>query len=337
MDNKEKIVSLIRQKGPCLPSNIYKELETNQLFASAMLGELVSSGTLRVSNLKRSSSPYYYLEDEKEKLQSIAIYLNDKDTLAYNLIKEKLVVKDSEQSALIRVTLRAIKDFAIPIHIKLNGEPILFWKWFILSNKEAEEKIKEILGIKKPEPPKEEIKKEEIKTKPEPEKQIEQPIQKEKIETKVVEKQKIEDKKSEIKEIPLKTKLKPKIETKTKEEIEEKQEHLIESKIDNSTPFLNKLNKYFEKNNIKIIEQEITNRTKTEVDYILEIPSPVGSLQYYCKAKNKKKINDSDIASAYVQGQQKKLPILIVITGDMTKKSKEMLNNEFRGIKVQKI
>jgi hypothetical protein len=345
MDNKEKIVSLIRQKGPCLPSNIYKELETNQLFASAMLGELVSSGTLKVSNLKRSSSPYYYLEDEKEKLQSIASYLNDKDTLAYNLIKEKLIIRDSEQSALIRVTLRAIKDFAIPIHIKLNGEPILFWKWFILSNKEAEEKIKEILGIKKPELPKKEIKKEEIKpepkeieTKQEPEKQIEQPIPKEKIETKVIEKQKIEDKKIKQKEITQKIKEPLKeIETKFPKELEEKQEHLIESKIDTSSPFLNKLTKYFEKNNIKIIEQEITNRTKTEVDFILEIPSPVGNLQYYCKAKNKKKINDSDIASAYVQGQQKKLPILVVITGDMTKKSKEMLNNEFRGIKVQKI
>jgi hypothetical protein len=339
MDNKEKIVSLIRQKGPCLPSNIYKELETNQLFASAMLGELVSSGTLKVSNLKRSLSPYYYLEDEKEKLQTIAQYLNDKDTLAYDLIKENLVVRDSDQSPLMRVTLRAIKDFAIPLKINLNGEIILFWKWYIISNKEAEEKIKEILGIKQSSSKQEKIPEQikspepikEIETKEKLEKQIEQPIKQDKIETQVVEK--------------------PKIETTTKKQIEDirtnvsktfkevKQKHLVESKSiqDDSSPFLIILKKYFEKNNIIIIEQEIINRTKTEIDFILEIPSPVGALSYYCKAKNKKKINDSDIASAYVQGQQKKLPILVIITGDMTKKSKEMLTNEFRGIKVQKI
>ena len=347
MDNKEKIVGLIRQKGPCLPSNIYKELETNQLFASAMLGELVSSGTLKVSTLKRSSSPYYYLEDEKEKLQTIAHYLNDKDPLAYNLIKENLVVRDSDQSPLIRVTLRAIKDFAIPLKINLNGEIILFWKWYIISNKEAEEKIKEILGIKQPETKQEKLPEQiksseptkEIETKEEPEKQIEQPLKQDKIETQVVEKTKIEDKKTEPKEIIQKTKEIPKIETNSKKEIEQKQKPLIESKSiqDDSSPFLIKLKKYFEKNNILVIEQEIINRTKTEIDFILEIPSPVGNLSYYCKAKNKKKINDSDIASAYVQGQQKKLPILVIITGDMTKKSKEMLKNEFRGIKVQKI
>ena len=315
MDNKEKIVSLIKQKGPCLPSDIYKELGTNQLFASAMLGELVSTGTLKVSNLKRSSSPYYYLESEKEKLQKISSYFNDKDILAYNLIKENLIVRDSDQSALMRVTLRSIKDFAIPINIRLNNEQILFWKWYLLPNAEAEEKIKEILGIKKPESK---------------EKEVEKQIEEDK------EKPPVEDKKLKSKEIISKVKEKPPVEIKLKKETEQK--HLIEEKKqDIKSAFLDKLNKYFEKNNIKVVEQEVMNRTKTEVDFVLEIPSPVGNLNYYCKAKNKKKINDSDIASAYVQGQQKKLPILVIITGDMTKKSEEMLGNEFRGIKVQKI
>ena len=142
------------------------------------------------------------------------------------------------------------------------------------------------------------------------------------------------------------TKKEPEKQTLTKT-IEEKQELPIQQpkkeeikykKITKEEqPFLELLNKYFKRNNIEVISEEPQNNKKTEVDFILELPSAVGKLQYYCKAKSKKKINDSDIASAMIQGQQKKLPILVIITGEMTKKTKEMLENEFKGVKVQKI
>ncbi len=285
MSNKEKIIFLIRQKGPCLPSDVYRELETNQLFASAMLGELVSTGVLKVTNLKRSSSPYYYLSEQKEKLQDLSQFLNDKDKMAYDLLKQKLILKDIEQSPLMRVALRAIKDYAFPIQIRYNDQILSFWKWYLLSNKEAEEKIKDILGITKPEPKKQEVQK----------------------------------------TIPIK-----KIE-------KEKPKQIPKTHKETSTQFLEKLRHYFSKNNITIIEQTPANKKNTEIDFILELPSAVGKLQYYCKAKSKKKINDADIASAMIQGQQKNLPVLVLIIGDMTKKSQEMLNKEFKGVKVQKI
>ena len=294
MLDKEKIIELVRQKGLCLPADIYKELETNQLFASAMLGELVSNGVLKVTDLKRGSSPYYYLEEQKEKLQNLVEFLNDKDKIAYNLIKENFILKDSDQSPLIRVALRSIKDFAVPIQVNYNGNQIVFWRWYLLSKEETEEKVKSLLGIKEQKPIKH--------TKDELKKEIQQ---------KIVEK---------IKQ-PIKKIMKQK--SKSVEE--------------DSSPFLDKLKKYFDKNNINVLEQEYKNRTKTEIDFIIELPSAFGNLQYYCKSKNKKKINDADIASAMVQGQQKKLPTLVLITGDMTKKSEEMLEKEFKGIKVHKI
>ncbi len=278
--NKDKIKELIQQKGPCLPSDIYKELETNILFASAMLGELVSAGMLKVTNLKRASSPYYYLEEHKEKLQNISHFLNEKDKITYNLIKEKGILKDSDQSPLIRVALRAIKDFAKPLQINHNDETLLFWKWYLLPDKEAEEKIKASLGVLK---------------------------------------QKPLDKKQPIPKPTQKRETKPKATTNT------------------PSFFLDQINKYFNKNNITVVNQEGTNKRKTEIDFIIELPSAVGNLQYYCKAKNKKKINDSDLASAFVQGQQKKLPVLVLITGEMTKKAQEMLNKEFQRIKVHKL
>ena len=279
VDNKERILNLVRQKGPCLPSGVYRELETSQLFASAMLGELVSNGLLNVTYLKRGTSPYYYLDEQKEKLQNLIEFLNDKDKLAYDLIKEKIILKDSEQTPLMRVGLRTIKDYAVPIQIKYNDESQLFWKWYLLPNKEAEEKIKKILGVIKPTIPK----------------------------TNTI-----------TKNMPVKKVEKPK--------------KLVETPV-----FLDHITKYFKKNEVTVINQEFMNTKKTEIDFIIELPSAVGKLQYYCKAKSKKKINDADIASAFVQGQQKKLPVLFLITGDMTKKSQGMLEKEFKGIKVQQI
>jgi len=299
--DRERIKQLIEQKGPCLPSNIYKELDTNILFASAMLGELVSTGTLKVTNLKHGSSPYYYLESHKEKLQDIAHLLNDKDTRAYELVKENGIINDSEQQPLMRVSLRAIKDFAIPIQINYKGNNYFFWKWYMLSNEEAEKKIKSFMGIvtgKQPE--KEEQKRLE-------------PIAEENKEEKIP---------TEPETIQGKPLLK-------------KKEADISPKID--IPLLQKLEEHFKKNNITIIEQELTNKKGTEIDMIIELPSAVGKLQYYCKAKSKKRINDADIASAVVQGQQRRLPTLVIITGEMTKKSKDMLHKEFKGITVQKI
>ena len=74
-----------------------------------------------------------------------------------------------------------------------------------------------------------------------------------------------------------------------------------------------------------------------DLDLIVEVPSAVGSLTYYCKAKNKKRISDSDLSSAFVQGQLKKLPVLFLTKGELTKKAREMLSKEFKNIKIKKI
>ena len=79
-------------------------------------------------------------------------------------------------------------------------------------------------------------------------------------------------------------------------------------------------------------------RKKSEIDFIIKVPSVVGTLDYYCKAKNKKRVSDGDLSAAFVQGQLKKLPVLMVITGELTKKAQELLNTEFKnGLVVKKI
>ena len=63
----------------------------------------------------------------------------------------------------------------------------------------------------------------------------------------------------------------------------------------------------------------------------------MGGIQYYCKVKEKKRANDGDIASAFVQAQAQKLPILYIATGDLTKKAKSMLEKEFKHVKLAKL
>ena len=131
-------------------------------------------------------------------------------------------------------------------------------------------------------------------------------------------------------------------ETKKEEPKEEKQVEFIQKKeTEKPAPskddsFYSKLKQFFDRNGIEILKSEVL-RKNSDFDLILSIPSAVGKLNYYCKAKNKKRANDGDLASAYVQGEIKKLPVLFLTTGDITKKAKEMLNQEFKNISVKKI
>ena len=94
--------------------------------------------------------------------------------------------------------------------------------------------------------------------------------------------------------------------------------------------------RFFEKNKITIISNEIIKRD-SEIDFIVEIPSVVGNLQYYCKARNKKKINDSDLSNAYVKGQLKRLPVIVLSPGELSSKAQEMIGKELSSLTFKKI
>ena len=100
--------------------------------------------------------------------------------------------------------------------------------------------------------------------------------------------------------------------------------------------FSKKVKAYFEKNSIEVVWEKVIKK-RTETDFIVRIPSAVGGLEYYCKARDKKRCSDSDLSAAYVQGQSRKLPVLFVTTGDLTKKAKEMFASEFEHITFKKI
>lgn len=292
METRDKILELIKVKGPVLPSQISKEIGSNILMASAHLAELTASGKLKISTLKVGGSPLYYLSGQEDMLQRFTSNLNDKEKKAYDLLQQNKILRDSEQEPVIRVALREIKDFAIPLNVNFNSNKEIFWKWQLATDAEAEQLIKSKLGI---------------------EKQEEKKIEEQKEEPKKVEQQ-------QLKEIADKQK-----KSKEKKPRKEKEDD-----------FLINITRFFEKNRIKVINSEIIKKN-SEIDFIIEIPSVVGNLQYYCKAKNKKRISDSDLSNAYVKGQLKRLPVIVLSTGELSTKAREMLGKDLNNLTFKQI
>ncbi len=143
---KEKIISILKIRGPSLPVHIAKETELSMLFASAFLSELFSEKKIKISNMKVGNSPIYFLPGQEQMLENFSQYLKSKEKDAFILLKEKKFLKDKEQDPAIRVALRAIKDFAIPF--KKDEE--IFWKYFIIL--EPETKKEEIIEVKEKKP-----------------------------------------------------------------------------------------------------------------------------------------------------------------------------------------
>lgn len=296
MDYRDKIVQILEVAGPVVPSQLKKQIGKDTLFVSAMLSEMKSKGLLKISHLKTGSSPLYYLPGQEEQLIRFIPTLNEKDRKTAELIQEKKILRDSEQQPLTRVSLRELKDFAHPLQVQYGETTETFWKWFLLPDADAEQFIKELLTPQ--------------------EKNVEAP--------------------KPIKEKPKATvkPAKPKAEPK-KEPVKEEKPKKTFVDTTESDSFASQLQTYFKKNNITVIEKKIVKK-KSDIDYIVEVPSAVGTLTYYCKARNKKRIADADLSHAFVQGQLKKLPVLFLHPGQLTKKAKEFLPT-LKGIAVNTI
>lgn len=358
---KDKILEIIRARGPMLPSGLAKELKTNTTFIGAYLSELIAGRKLLISNLKVGSSPVYYLSGQRARLQVFYKYLNEKEKRAFDLLKKRNILRDREQEPIIRVALGSIKDFAIPLNVRANGEGEIFWKWYLLDDKEAEAIIrKKLEGRKIAE---ERITKEEAVLEEKRKKEIEQLRQKQEIEKKKAgelqkqiggERRKIEEEKKRLEDerkrnLEEKGKLEEEKrrvegEKKAREQNVEKQKTLSEEvkkgeikKEEMDDPFLSKIKDYCSQNNIKIIDFSIVKK-KSDIELKIRVPSVVGEVTYFCKARDKKKVGDGDLSSALVKGQLKKLPVLFFGTGGLTKKAeKEMEGNLKDHIKFKKI
>ena len=144
---KTRILAFIGKSGPIVSNTIAKSLNLNSFLTAALLSELVKSGQVQASSIRVGGSPLYYLKGQEEQLERFTGFLRHKEKEAYDLLKKEGVLQDSKLEPAIRVAIKDVKDFAIPLSVNKGNENILFWKFRFFA--EADSRIKEILKDKK--------------------------------------------------------------------------------------------------------------------------------------------------------------------------------------------
>ncbi len=302
---KEKILHVIRTYGPSFPTRISRETSISPLFVAAILSELVAEKKLNVSAMKVGSSPLYTLPGQEPELEKFSQYLNSKEREAFDLLKSSIVLDDEKQDPAIRVALRKLKDFAIPINAKNGETEKLFWKYFIAPENDVQERVESSLNINQAKQvQKMQVTDQEAKQEP-PKPEPQSPISVAKAEPSAL----IAKKEPVAKEKTPKTK--------------------------KDSQFAIKMKSYLESKNIELL-QEMTQKPK-EFSARISLDSTFGKQEFYLIAKDKKKITEDELTIAIQKAQVEKMPALIMSPGEPDKQAREYLKEWRNLIKFEKV
>jgi hypothetical protein len=255
------------------------------------------------------TSKFYYDPENPESIEPLGQHLGEKDQRAFALLKNERVARYNALTPLNRVAMEQIKDFAKPLKLETPEGPELFWRYYLVSEDEAMDLIEEKFFHtykKKPLPipvpaapaPAKEVEKEALRqeTKAEPER-------------KTAPKKRVARKKAAVSNaLEAQTQLPPR---------------LPPLSVAQASGFATAIHEFFKAKQIVLV-QNIAS-TKTEFSAIVRIPSAVGAVEYFCKAKSKKTTTDGDLAAAVLESQQYKLPLLFLSPGKLTKKANDLL------------
>ena len=318
---KLKILSSINERGPSLPVHVSKSVGIEPMLASAILSELIKEKKIRLSNLRVGSSPLYLIPGQEEKLQNFVENLNHVEKEAFVKLKDNKVLDDEKQEPKIRVALRQIKDFAIPIQYK--GKT--FWKFFSVSDEKVKESIAEeqteiaigerVIGqkiIEEIQKEKEyEIKEKELEIKKQRLLEIEQEI-------KNIKESKVEQIKELEKPIEIITLEKPTNAIKIKKE----------------DKFLDEIKSILVQKSIELVSVEHHDK-KQVIAKIRFISAPEQIVLLF--AFDKKRPEEKELIKAFRKAQIQKLPYYVLCRGEISKKMKDSMDAYKSLIKIDKI
>ena len=312
MLDQDKILYFLRVTGPTLPGKVAKNIKTEILLASAHLSDLASQKKVKISYLKVGGSPLYYLPGQEEQLFSFAVgNLNQKDYDVLEKLKAKKILRESELDLLHKVSLRSLRDFAVPLQVAYQGKTELFWKWYLLSAEEANGLIGNML-----EPKKEEASSLEI---------VQQPL---------LEKPPVAPPEAISEGIEAIIPSQPEA---LEEKIRKEQPRKARKKTIQSDNLLEQVEDYFRQKEIEIDQKEVI-RKNAELNLIAKVPSVLGTVTHFCKIKKKRICDEKDLSAAYVEAQVKKLPLLFLYMGTLSKKAQELLESKvFENVIVKKV
>jgi hypothetical protein len=322
---KERIVGTMRLRGPSLPVHIARTINTSPIFASAFLSELYSEGRVKISNMKVGSSPLYFLPGQENLLENFIEYLNQREKEAFYLLKKDKILHDDAQQPVVRVALRAIRDFAVPIKINIGGEARAIWKYHLVPEVEFKSLAEQYFN-------------------PEAKKEIRAEVKSvvQKVEVPLIEQaQKVHEQiinvRQAVSEKPVQ--IEEKEEDSVVESEEESREIIIEKPLKKMKAkdfeFSNKIKEYLSKKDIELLS--IVEEKKKDFSARIRIDIPFGKQEYFLVAKDKKKVSEIDLTMAHQRAQSEKLLALILSPGEPDKKALEYLKTWRNLVKFEKI
>lgn len=287
---KVQILKTLDMVGPSLPIQIAKTTGLSPMFASAILSELVGAQKVKMSKLKYGSTPLYFIPGQEQRLENFADEnLSAGEKVAYHKLKEEKIIDDIKQEPAMRVALRSINDFAVPIRFQDK----IIWKYKFISNEEAKDILDQRFNGK--EKPEVKVEK-EIPVEKEPEIEEEVVIERPKV--------KLIPEKEEVEEPRVKT-------IKTKKKVETTNEFLVEVKS------------FLDKKDIELVK-EIESKKK-DVTAIIRINSDLGKISFLLIAKDKKKLNLTDLTMAYQKAITHKMPCYLLSRSESSRAIEDFL------------
>ncbi len=316
-EKKPMVIEILKNKGPCLPSQISSEIKLQLLFTSALLSEMVSDKSIKFSSLKIGGSPLYYLSGQEPALENFTKHLHGKEKEALQFLKEKEILNEAELEPVQRVCLANIKDFAIPLKFIHKEQQFNFWRFYLIPEDIAIKKIEDYFR-KLPHVKIETEKKIKEFEKPD---EIQETIKKLKEEQAIKPLHPVgKDERDKIAEENKEVKVEVRIE-------EQKILHpeILKKKVRRRAPtkkkqdFTSKVIDYVKEKEMLILK----NYEEDNKICVAETESKVGSIKFLVFGLNKKSLNEFDLSLAYSEGQQERLPVLLVTNGKLTKKAEE--------------
>ena len=272
---KTRILTFISKSGPIVSNTIAKSLNLNSFLTAALLSELFNEKKINSSTIRVGGSALYYLNGQEEQLERFTSFLGHKEKEAYVLLKKEGVLQDKLLDPAIRVAIRGVKDFAVPLSVKKGNEELLFWKFRFFAD--SDKKINELIKAqdKNAQP---EVKKEEA---------IAEPIK----------------------------------EAKPKKKVSASADKILE--------------KWTVEN--KVIIRELMLAKGKDAKARVVVKSEIGEIDFLLVLKNKKSISESDLAIAYQEGLNLKLPVIFLTGGKLSKSTKQYLEGLGQNLILRKL
>jgi hypothetical protein len=330
-DLKKYIVDFIATNGPTLPITISKKIGKPLIITNAILSQLCEDGLLQKTSMQIGSSHIYFLRGQEQQLENFISYLKGSEKIAIERLKKEKVLQHEGLDLALKVALANMKDFAKVIKIKIGNEEKIFWKYFLVSNQEAEAIINERFKVaeqqQQPSPSAplqsptqlsqpstlqtlqtpQAIKPSLIQEKPlQLQQQLIPEVQKEEEAREVWEGEKEEKERREEEKVEVEK-------AKKAEKKKERKKGKVAKKKATPEDFISFINANF--SSIRKINDAMYEASKEIVDE---------KIKFLVVIKAKEKISDVDLILAMREGEERKMPVIVLTKGTLTKKAKEI-------------